>query len=205
MSPSISDLSSEKTRELSPEKTRRILDGAMKEFLDKGYAGASMDRVATAAGVSKATVYSHFQDKETLFIQLVEQLATHHFQSAVSSLDLNDEPAKILPKLAQIILTECFEAEYLAFKRTLIGESGRFPELAKTFVRHLVKPAIAMMTEYLTSRTELQIDDPEATARIVISSLVHYSMQQEMMHGKEIVPRESDRLVTALIKLLTRS
>ena len=48
-------------------KAETILQGAMQEFLAKGYSTASMDRVAAAAGVSKATVYSHFGDKETLF------------------------------------------------------------------------------------------------------------------------------------------
>ncbi|MNM41468.1 Bacterial regulatory protein, tetR family [compost metagenome] len=36
-------------------------------FLSKGYANTSMDAVAAEAGVSKLTVYSHFNDKETLF------------------------------------------------------------------------------------------------------------------------------------------
>jgi len=62
-------------RQKSAEKTEAILDGAMREFLTHGYAATSMDRVAAAAGVSKATVYSHFQDKEGLFAALIQQLA----------------------------------------------------------------------------------------------------------------------------------
>ncbi|WP_288097247.1 TetR/AcrR family transcriptional regulator [Pseudomonas sp.] len=48
-------------------KRRAILDAAKTLFLSKGYASTSMDAVATEAGVSKLTVYSHFNDKETLF------------------------------------------------------------------------------------------------------------------------------------------
>ncbi|MEM7595548.1 MAG: TetR/AcrR family transcriptional regulator, partial [Cyanobacteria bacterium P01_A01_bin.83] len=48
-------------------KTEAILTGAMKEFLANGYAATSMDKVAKTAQVSKATVYSHFGDKESLF------------------------------------------------------------------------------------------------------------------------------------------
>ena len=65
----------ESLRENSGEKAEQILQGAMAEFLVHGYAATSMDRVASAAKVSKATVYSYFQDKEALFTALVEQLA----------------------------------------------------------------------------------------------------------------------------------
>ena len=54
-------------RELSPEKTEAILRGAMQEFLEHGYAGARIDKIVAAAGVSKATVYRHFADKAALF------------------------------------------------------------------------------------------------------------------------------------------
>ena len=48
-------------------KRASILEAAKRLFLDQGYQGVSMDQIATAAGVSKLTVYSHFGDKETLF------------------------------------------------------------------------------------------------------------------------------------------
>ena len=48
-------------------KRQAILDAAKSLFLSNGYANTSMDAVATEAGVSKLTVYSHFNDKETLF------------------------------------------------------------------------------------------------------------------------------------------
>ncbi|WP_285417428.1 TetR/AcrR family transcriptional regulator [Pseudomonas sp. efr-133-TYG-5] len=52
-------------------KRQAILDAAKVLFLSHGYANTSMDAVATAAGVSKLTVYSHFNDKETLFSSAV--------------------------------------------------------------------------------------------------------------------------------------
>lgn len=48
-------------------KRQAILDAAKRLFLSMGYASTSMDAVAAEAGVSKLTVYSHFNDKETLF------------------------------------------------------------------------------------------------------------------------------------------
>ena len=58
------------TTEYTP-KQEMILQGAVRVFLQLGYAGTSMDRVASEAGVSKQTIYSNFQDKEGLFTALM--------------------------------------------------------------------------------------------------------------------------------------
>ncbi len=44
-----------------------FLDGARRVFFDKGFDGASMDEIARAGGVSKATIYVYFDSKEDLF------------------------------------------------------------------------------------------------------------------------------------------
>lgn len=54
------------------EKRAAILDAAKKLFPINGFDGVSMDAIAAEAGVSKLTVYSHFRDKETLFIAAIE-------------------------------------------------------------------------------------------------------------------------------------
>ena len=54
------------------EKRAAILDAAKALFPARGYDGTSMDAIAQAAGVSKLTVYSHFQDKDTLFVEAVK-------------------------------------------------------------------------------------------------------------------------------------
>ncbi len=54
------------------EKRAAILDAAKALFPARGYDGVSMDAIAQAAGVSKLTVYSHYQDKDTLFVEAVK-------------------------------------------------------------------------------------------------------------------------------------
>lgn len=54
------------------EKRAAILEAAKRLFITGGFEGTSMDAVASEAGVSKLTVYNHFQDKETLFIEAVK-------------------------------------------------------------------------------------------------------------------------------------
>ncbi len=52
-------------------KRAAILLAAKRLFVQHGFEGVSMDQIATEAGVSKLTVYSHFGDKGTLFSEAV--------------------------------------------------------------------------------------------------------------------------------------
>ncbi|MBE9209026.1 TetR/AcrR family transcriptional regulator [Nostoc sp. LEGE 06077] len=190
-------------RSNSTDKVEKILQGAMQEFLAHGYAATSMDKVAEAASVSKATVYSHFQDKQGLFRALIEKLARKRFHSILGTQPLYGEPYVVLRRLAKTALDQMVnDQEYQAFERLLMGESARFPELAQVFIASIAKPAIETISKYLASCAELNIPDPEATARILIGSLVHFVITQEIMHGKNIMPMESDRIIDALTHLI---
>ena len=193
-------------RYLSLEKAEAILEGGMQEFLAHGYAATSMDRVAIAAGVSKATVYSHFQDKEGLFTALIQRLVEGKFRSIF---DLTNEkvlqtaPEIILQDLANRVLnTGMNEPQFLNFMRVILGESGRFPQLARAFVRNIEQTSFKMLRQYFTTCPQLKLSDPEATARIFIGTLVHFMIVQEMLHGKDIVPMERERLIENLVNMI---
>jgi AcrR family transcriptional regulator len=50
-----------------------LLDAARETFLERGYAGATIDAIADRAGFSKGVVYSQFAGKPDLFLALLEQ------------------------------------------------------------------------------------------------------------------------------------
>lgn len=190
-------------RQLSADKAAAILAGAMREFLDHGYAGTSMDRVAAAAGVSKATVYSHFQDKEGLFVALIRRMAAEKLLLFDQMRSVSGSGREVLSTILYQALEQISEDEqYLSFVRLVIGESGRFPRLAQLFVENLAKQGIERLTALLEAHPQFQFEDPEAIARIVIGSIVHYKLLQDIMHGREIVPFEGDRIITALLDLV---
>lgn len=74
-------------------KRAAILDAAKRMFTQHGFEGASMDQIATEAGVSKLTVYSHFGDKESLFVAAVRSYCE---QQLPSSLFQTEEPGQPL-------------------------------------------------------------------------------------------------------------
>ena len=195
-------------RSKSEAKTEAILKGAMKEFLKGGYAATSMDKVAKAAKVSKATVYSHFGDKESLFNAVIQDLAQDKFQT-VMGLDkpqsLSEDPQKVLSAMAtQMLNNTKSDRNFQNFVRIVIGESGRFPELAQAYVNNLAKPAIETLTQYFKSHPELELEDPEATVRVMMGSLIYFIMLQEMLQAKDSLPLADERLVNTLTNMITQ-
>lgn len=192
----------------SEAKAEAILKGAMQEFLKHGYAAASMDKIAKAAQVSKATVYSHFGDKESLFNAVIQDLVKDKFQTVMGLQEpqsLEKEPKIVLSEIAMKMLDSAKgDRDFHNFIRIIMGESGRFPELAQAYVRNLPKPALETLAQYFKAHPQLNIDDPEATARVMIGTLVYFVVLQEMLHGKDILPLENERLVNTLTNLIIK-
>lgn len=191
------------------EKASKILDAATQEFLEHGYVGTTMDRIAKTAGVSKPTVYSHFPNKEDLFAVLIERLAKQKYQ-AVFQLDdpqaFQAKPEIFLRQVITNILDVATEdPDFGAFMRLILGESGRFPELAQPYVENIAKPGLETLSQYFMSCPDLNVVDPEATARIVVGSVVYYIILQEILHGKHVMPMKHDRLIDNLIGLITQA
>ncbi len=184
------------------DKAGKILQGAMQEFLTHGYAATSMDRVAAAAGVSKATVYSHFQSKEGLFNELVQQIARLQYEDYFDQ-PMHGDPAEVLREFITLGINRMMGSElYVTFNRLLLGESGRFPELAKVFLTTIAKPPTDRLTAYLIEHPELHLADPEATARVIVGTMVYQMMNQEIMFGKDVMPIDNDRIIESLLTLV---
>ncbi len=192
----------------NPEKAATILMGALEVFAAHGYAAASMDRIAKAAGVSKPTLYKYFQDKEGLFFALVQQLTERNQkrlpQLLAQSAKQQIPPQQVLKQIATFVIDDFPQDEALVrLMRLIIGESERFPELAQRFVHEIEKPIIEKFTAYFTQQRQLAISDPTVAARVFVGSIVHYLIIQKILHGSEILPLERDRMVDGLVQLMT--
>ena len=70
------------TRERRLERTRSLLlDAAEEVFADKGFAPASLDDIARAAGYTKGAIYKHFATKEDLFFAVSDRYWRRYFDN----------------------------------------------------------------------------------------------------------------------------
>ena len=131
----------------SARKRRAMLDAATSVFLEKGYLGTSMDEIAALAAVSKQTVYKHFSTKEALFIEIVSSTtrqAGDKVHDEMPRFGNGDDPAEYLEAYAYRQLSIVLQPRIMQLRRLVIGEVGRFPELAKALFDGGPKRAISV-------------------------------------------------------------
>src|SRR6056297_4075879 len=88
---------------VAPKKGRKfdqVLEGARQVFLSDGFEGASVDDIAKAAGVSKATLYSYFSDKRFLFMQVAKTECARQADHAIETIDMEAPVRQVLNNIA---------------------------------------------------------------------------------------------------------
>jgi AcrR family transcriptional regulator len=86
---------SRSSRSATQAQTReRLLDAAERAFAAEGFGGASLDRIAEAAGFTRGAVYSNFADKADLFVAVLDRrLDRRHAEVADAMLAAPDADA----------------------------------------------------------------------------------------------------------------
>jgi AcrR family transcriptional regulator len=85
-------------RPRSEEAHRKVLDAALRLFSERGIDATSMDAIATASGVSKATIYKHWPDKDALALEVLSWL--HGLDEEPPAFDSGDLRADLIAALS---------------------------------------------------------------------------------------------------------
>lgn len=157
----------------------RFLTGPGASFLRDGFEGASVDDIANASRVSKATLYAYFPDKRLMFIEVFRSELERLRSEANYVLDLSLPAEQLLAAVMRMVsehLVSDFGAR--AF-RLSVAEAERFPVLAREYYEAgpgKLRSHLVQIFEICASRDELEIADPELAADQLIelsSAMIH--------------------------------
>lgn len=138
---------------LNSEKRAQILEGAATVFAADGYEGASMARIASVAGVSKGTLYNHFDSKAALFTAYVSDKCDHFLAHAFESVNHGDDPSDVLRGIGKRMVQMMLSELGLAIYRVVIAEAAKFPDLARDFFQAGPARANGILADWLTEET----------------------------------------------------
>src|SRR6516162_3796736 len=129
-------------------KAESILAAAKRSFLTAGFGAVSMDAIAREAGVSKATVYAHFDGKEELFGAVIDRECERYFaRFSAGELDPCDVRAS-LTVLGRRFLELLLSPDGIALYRIRLGEvfwrAG--PERQRVQIEAFLRSAVASGT-----------------------------------------------------------
>ncbi|WP_170773104.1 TetR/AcrR family transcriptional regulator [Ruegeria lacuscaerulensis] len=148
-------------------KFDQVLRGAREVFMADGFEGASVDDIARAAGVSKATLYSYFPDKRLLFMEVAQTECTLMAEHVVSMVD-DTLPVRDVLLITAKQLTAFLVSDFAQqVFRICVAERDRFPELGRAFFEAGPKRGTGHIAEYLqlaVKNGELAIEDVQLAA-----------------------------------------
>ena len=143
-------------------KFDQVLAGARSVFMADGFEGASVDEIARAAAVSKATLYSYFPDKRLLFMEVANAECARQAQEALDNIDMDALPREVLSQTGYHFLRFITSSFGLQIFRICVAEADRFPELGQRFYNSgpaVMREEMAAYFSGAQARGELCIDD----------------------------------------------
>ena len=175
-------------------KFNDALEGARTIFVRDGFEGASVDDIAKAAGISKATLYSYFPDKQHMFLAVLELELSRHMDAIDDFLHRSEPVHDVLYAQCRFFVSFLLSDFALEIFRVVAAESGRFPELGRQFYEAGPAKMLGTLTEFLGSsdvQDVLDIKDPKIAAE-QLKMLCHTDLFLKRMFGLMGPPTDAD-------------
>lgn len=174
---------------LEHETARRILEEGWQLFQQKGYRGVSVDELCLRCELTKPTLYYYFQDKENLFVQIL-QYKLHGFREVI------ERPGSLSERLEAVAaeVLNSFQTEYTAILRDRehLKKLESMQRIRDAFHDELLGPLIALMQENIAAG-RLRGGDPRALTLIFLGSINNFIGKAEELSSDH---RQLARMVT---------
>lgn len=139
------------TMRLAKDRFAYLCDTALQSFFDHGFDGMSIDHLVELTGVSRATIYRNFGDKDGFFRFIVEREVKRRCLLPLADCG-GDGFEQSLQLLAKQVMKDHTQDASLAMYRLLVEEADRVPDLARAFYEgqldRVVGPLTAIYQRY---------------------------------------------------------
>ena len=157
------------------EKRARILQAAKAIFLKSGYHGTSMNQIAQEAGVTKLTVYNHFQDKVNLFICAITETCEETLCTKQFDLDTSADFYQTLFIVCSRALQIIYSPEALKLDHVLLELAAEQNPLALQFFEASHTRMENQLAEFFQKAAQLgfiQANDPLYQTELLLTLLL---------------------------------
>ncbi len=194
---------------VSERKREVIAQAALTLFASDGYERTSVDAIAAEAGVSKRTVYSHYGDKENLFLSVVRDT----YEGMLARI------SEIVERTAwdgdlRMTLTSCVTAitrsmvrapERSTLVRLLMAEAPHFPALTDLLRSRSITPLLAAPLARLAAAGRLAAADPAQAAEHLSALTFGQVSSRSLMGTVPLTEDETARLLAGGVQAFLRA
>lgn len=157
---------------------QEILEVSLDLFSVQGFEATSISQIASAVGIRKASLYSHFENKQAILDALVKDVLEQYAEHSIFAKadwdqydDTEDKPALTPDAATQMILGQVryilHDPHISRARKMLAIEQFQNPELAKLQTKQNYSDVMHYFTglvKYLIQHDVLTEDDPEIMA-----------------------------------------
>lgn len=187
------------------EKRAKILQAAKSIFLKMGYHATNMNQIAKDAGVTKLTVYNHFQDKANLFICAIEESCEESICAKEIVLTEESNFEQALYVMCHRALSIIYLPEALKLDRVLFELAAEQSPLTQQFFDASHTRMSNVWCDFFRQAIRLnfiQADDPLKQTEMIVSLMLglrHY----RVLLGLDTVPTaiEIDQMIQQAVEL----
>jgi AcrR family transcriptional regulator len=159
----------------SDARPAELIAAALRCFAERGFAATRLEDVAAIAGVSKATVYLYFENKERLFEAVVRTAITPTMDRAYALVEAYQGTTPDLVRTLLGIMNTTLDTQFPAIAKLVISESGNFPELARLWADVVLRRGFALVRRIVArgiERGEFRAVDPMVAAQLIMAPVV---------------------------------
>lgn len=192
-------------------KKAAILLAARELFLRDGFERTSVDAIADHAGVSKRTVYNHYEDKRTLFLTVVHESYGAMIDAIYAVIDrhLTD-----VSDLEESLTGFALDGAMLAFRsadraaliRLMMAEAAHFPELQREQMRPFtVTDKLAQRLAEVAASGLLDVDDPHEAADHLFALTFGQLNNRSLFGARPLADDDIRRLASGGVRAFIRA
>ncbi|WP_211248735.1 TetR/AcrR family transcriptional regulator [Acidocella facilis] len=186
-------------------RRRAFLDAAAQSFLEKGYAGTTLDDVIARSGGSRQTLYQLFGGKQGLFEALVTERVRAIFGDFEGDELDGRPPEDVLPPLGVRFLTTITCPAALGMYRLVFAESAAMKEVGEAFWRAGPQALRRLLTGYFAGQVKrgtLRLTRPDYAASAFAGMLIG-NLHTECVLGLRETPgpEEIEERVKEIVRL----
>jgi len=178
-------------------RRQQLLQVAMRLFSEKGFSGTTTKEIAQTAGVSEATVFKHFSNKDELYSAILDQKAcdrdfSNPFEKIADYISAKDDFG-VFYTMALNALDKHDKDEN--FLRLMMHSALEGHDLARIFFENFVVEVYEFLGSYIRQR---QADgvfrevEPRVVVRAFIGMFVHHSLNNILWDREQKVLKISN-------------
>ncbi len=195
----------DRKKQITGQRREQILSAGLNIFSCLGFDRATIPDIATEAGISVGTIYNYFNNKRDLLVAIINKYVIEPFADFVERLSTDADPAVVMSIMEDRIN---FGLDNVNRFLPLFNEVQRDDELRHRYNENVLRPIMATMERFVTTRMEAGIFrdiNPAILTRavggMIIGFMILYRIEAE---GSPIQNMNRQNLVNELAGLILR-